>query len=449
MATEEEKRLHRCCFSGQRPEKLTEDEASVKAWLREQIDAAISSGYTTFISGCAMGVDIWAGQIVLSIRDEEKKRTGSSALHLITATPWPGFASRWASDWQGQYNDLLKNADLVVNVCQNYHDGVFQARNEWMVDHSSRLIAYFNGAPGGTRNTVEYAEKKGIEIVRNHPVPKPDPLRMDYPENLLRDIGLELIYPDGVYHELTEDQLHGLNWTIRMLRKPERQVLQQFYADKQTMEIIGHSLGHTTPWVQMHGNRGVRHLRAEPHISYIKDGYEKTELSLKLFAAEEMRKLLRTQKRRHPLMNEEDIVKFVFQGMLGIGHLISDPAAAMERLKTEYDGVDGSDDEPLTEKISPEWLRLNLRPAKAKGITAEDIANWMYESSCIQPLSFTRQNVCNFCVKAYPTEAMNKVAEKILNKSYLPSHSEEYRDAYKPAYRVLYRDYKKFKRMEV
>ena len=148
-------------------------------------------------------------------------------------------------------------------------------------------------------------------------------------------------------------------------------------------------------------------------------------------------------------MNEEDIVKFVFQGMLGIGHLISDPAAAMERLKTEYDGVDGSDDEPLTEKISPEWLRLNLRPAKAKGITAEDIANWMYESSCIQPLSFTRQNVCNFCVKAYPTEAMNKVAEKILNKSYLPSHSEEYRDAYKPAYRVLYRDYKKFKRMEV
>ena len=44
---------------------------------------------------------------------------------------------------------------------------------------------------------------------------------------------------------------------------------------------------------------------------------------------------------------------------------------------------------------------------------------------------------------------MNKAAEKILNESYLPSHSEEYRDAYKPAYRVLYRDYKKFKRMEV
>ncbi len=35
--TEEEKRLHRCCFSGHRPEKLDEPEEQVKQWLREQI----------------------------------------------------------------------------------------------------------------------------------------------------------------------------------------------------------------------------------------------------------------------------------------------------------------------------------------------------------------------------------------------------------------------------
>ena len=78
--------------------------------------------YTTFISGCAMGVDIWAGQIVL------QKKVHNPGLHLIAATPWPRFAARWNEDWQRQYNDLLNNADLVVNVCDHYHNGVSHGR---------------------------------------------------------------------------------------------------------------------------------------------------------------------------------------------------------------------------------------------------------------------------------------------------------------------------------
>ena len=81
--SEEEKRLHRCCFTGHRPEKLQAAEDEVKQWLEQQIDAAIAEGFTTFISGCAMGVDIWAGQIVLH------KKAENSELHLIAATPWP------------------------------------------------------------------------------------------------------------------------------------------------------------------------------------------------------------------------------------------------------------------------------------------------------------------------------------------------------------------------
>ena len=133
--TEEEKRLHRCCFTGHRPEKLNATEEEVKLWLEKQIDQAIADGYLTFISGCAMGVDIWAGQIVL------RKKADNPKIHLICATPWQGFARRWNEEWQNQ----------------------FQQRNVWMVDRSNRLIAYYNGASGGTRNTIEYAEKKGIE----------------------------------------------------------------------------------------------------------------------------------------------------------------------------------------------------------------------------------------------------------------------------------------------
>ena len=158
MATEEEKRLHRCCFTGHRPEKLNEPEGEVKAWLDKQIDQAIADGYMTFISGCAMGVDIWAGQIVL------RKKAENPAIHLIAATPWPGFARRWNEEWQSQYNDLLHQADLVVNVSDHYHQGVFQLRNVWMANRSNRVIAYYNGTAGGTKNTIDYAEKKGLEL---------------------------------------------------------------------------------------------------------------------------------------------------------------------------------------------------------------------------------------------------------------------------------------------
>ena len=159
MSTEEEKRLHRCCFTGHRPEKLNEPEEEVKRWLEEKIDQAIADGFLTFISGCAMGIDIWAGQIVL------KRKEQNPTLHLIAATPWPGFARRWNDEWQGQYNDLLRQADLVVNVCDHYHKGVFQQRNVWMVDHSNRVIAYYNGSAGGTKNTIDYARKQNIQVI--------------------------------------------------------------------------------------------------------------------------------------------------------------------------------------------------------------------------------------------------------------------------------------------
>jgi hypothetical protein len=33
-----------------------------------------------------------------------------------------------------------------------------------MVDRSSMLIAVFTGASGGTKETIDYAKKKGIEV---------------------------------------------------------------------------------------------------------------------------------------------------------------------------------------------------------------------------------------------------------------------------------------------
>ena len=450
--TEQDKRLHRCCFSGHRPEKLSEPETVIKQWLSEQIDIAIAAGYTTFISGCAMGVDIWAGQIVL------QKKAQNPALHLIAATPWPGFSNKWSINWQVQYRDLLKNADLIVPVCNHYHKGVFQQRNEWMVDHSNRVIAYFNGAPGGTKNTIDYAASIGIEVITNNPNYEPklqrvrkkreEALQLLYPENLLTDIGMNLIFGKDEYTPLNDDQMVGLAYALKSILERERDMIRLRYEEQKTLQEIGDQYGITRERVRQIVAKGVRKLRHPSRMVFIRDGFEKMELAQKIACAEEMKRRLVEQKKRYPRMNEEDIVKFAFQGMLGVGHLISSEQDTRDRLAAEIDALEADDSEPLVEKISTDWVRLNLRPAKAKKMTVDDIIYYLVRSVEWGTLSFTRQNVYNFCVKLDGSERMKTAAAKVLDEHWLPSHSEQYKLAYQPAYRVLYKDFKKFKKEE-
>lgn len=58
MPSESELRIHRCCFTGHRPEKLHDPESVIIAGLEREIRAAIEDGFQTFISGMARGVDI-------------------------------------------------------------------------------------------------------------------------------------------------------------------------------------------------------------------------------------------------------------------------------------------------------------------------------------------------------------------------------------------------------
>ena len=159
MPTEQEMRKHRCCFSGHRPEKLSQSPSEVQQWLSEQISGAVEEGFVTFITGMAMGVDIWAGEIVLRLRESDPR------IHLIAAVPWPGFAARWKEEWKKQYYDLLHKADLVRYISRNYDPSVFSRRNIWLVDHSAKVIAYYNGEEGGTKETLDYAKSQGIEII--------------------------------------------------------------------------------------------------------------------------------------------------------------------------------------------------------------------------------------------------------------------------------------------
>ncbi len=155
--TEDMRRIS-CCFTGHRQQFLTRPEDEIKADLENSILRAVDEGYTTFITGMACGADIWAAEIVLRMQDSHPE------LRLIAAVPFSGFNKAWGEEWQRRYRAVLSRAEHTEVLGPAFSRGIYQIRNEWMVDHSSKVIAVYNGKPGGTRNTIRYAKRRGLPV---------------------------------------------------------------------------------------------------------------------------------------------------------------------------------------------------------------------------------------------------------------------------------------------
>lgn len=145
-----------CCFTGHRPEKLDISIEELEARLKTAIDEAVKDGFTTFITGMAPGTDLIAGKAVLDLNNPDIK--------LICAVPFPKHIQPLSDDWKEIYRCLLENATEVHYVSDEYSRQCFQLRDEWMVDRSDMVIAVYNGTRGGTRNTILYANKKGVPV---------------------------------------------------------------------------------------------------------------------------------------------------------------------------------------------------------------------------------------------------------------------------------------------
>ena len=127
--------------------------------LEQEIRRAIDRQFTTYISGMAKGVDVVAAEIVLRLREQVPQ------LKLICALPHPGFGLRWEGGWTERFQRVLEQADLTRCISKEFSYASYQVRNEWMVHHSSMVIAVFNGGRGGTKNTLDYAKKIGVPSV--------------------------------------------------------------------------------------------------------------------------------------------------------------------------------------------------------------------------------------------------------------------------------------------
>lgn len=150
--------------------------------------------------------------------------------------------------------------------------------------------------------------------------------------------------------------------------------------------------------------------------------------------------------KNHPLMTEEDIATLVFEASVGIDHPISSPEQELQRLHEEMKDLKEDPDGPLTERLSHDWFRLNLRAAKAKGIKEEDIV-FMFCESSKKKGKYGWLTFYNTCRRTRDSERMRELLDEFygdfIPSHKTPAHSEQYCRAYHPAYRVLHSDYLK------
>ena len=148
---------------------------------------------------------------------------------------------------------------------------------------------------------------------------------------------------------------------------------------------------------------------------------------------------LEEQRLLHPAMEQADVVKQVFQAMLGVGHLLSGREETAGRIAREMNGLPPDPDEPLFEVLSPAWCRLNLRRAMAEQLSPGVIAGLMIASGAEK--RFSRMDVLVFCKRLAQSDG-GAITDpdplgRIPDETWLPSHSEAYRERYHPAYRVI------------
>ena len=109
-----------CCFTGHRPDKLpwglNENDprcAALKAGLARELDGLYRRGYRHFISGMAMGCDLYFAEAALALRAR------CPGVTVEGAAPCPTQAQKWPEAPRRRWRAVLDACDLETVVQQH------------------------------------------------------------------------------------------------------------------------------------------------------------------------------------------------------------------------------------------------------------------------------------------------------------------------------------------
>ncbi len=99
-----------------------------------------------------------AAETVLACRDR------LPGLRLVAVVPFEGHINRFSNSDRERFGRIVAAADETTVLSARYHRGVYMQRNDYLVSHAARLVAWFDGSPGGTFYTLRRALQAGRRI---------------------------------------------------------------------------------------------------------------------------------------------------------------------------------------------------------------------------------------------------------------------------------------------
>jgi uncharacterized phage-like protein YoqJ len=142
----------------------------IKKRLSEQFELLYQKGVHRFYVGGALGTDMWAGEILLRL----KERPEYSDIELIIALPFDGHDKNWDDRSKTRLAFLIRHSSEIVTVGNNSGNVQenYKKRNYFIVDHADVLVAVYDNDRNmrcGTGQTVRYAMRKQIPVILIHP----------------------------------------------------------------------------------------------------------------------------------------------------------------------------------------------------------------------------------------------------------------------------------------
>ena len=126
----------------------------------DTVDDVISALANQLPNDMAMGFDLMAAETVFSLKGRYPD------IRLIAVVPFRRQNCRWPSIEKERYQKIISQADRVIVLSEHYFKGCLLRRNDFMLEHSCGVIAFYDDKPyGGTFYTCREAVKKGMDIV--------------------------------------------------------------------------------------------------------------------------------------------------------------------------------------------------------------------------------------------------------------------------------------------
>lgn len=165
-----------CAITGHRPTrfkfKYKENYSlckKIKKVMAEQFRLLYDKGVRRFYVGGALGVDMWAGELLLRL----KEQVGFGDIELVVALPFDGHDACWDEWHKKQMAFIIKHSAQVLTIGNTDSPENYKRRNYYMVDHADCLLAVYDNdrsIRSGTGMTVNYAsKKKGLPVTLIHP----------------------------------------------------------------------------------------------------------------------------------------------------------------------------------------------------------------------------------------------------------------------------------------